>query len=208
MLEKELRQRELLNEFTYPAVGPGVPPGPLPGSPNLQCYGIRRDPLTSAYVSVYKSKPLYECDFHLYQFFHLKSCSPAEHSDFYQSLEQSRPDGAQNICSISDKELTLPSSREKHGANSFSGLEAVKPALPDSDGSPANLCSASGPAWLLTGGQDMSEPSRTSGLSSAKTWCSDPHTDPAGAAQGPRGGPAGCPAAKPLPFSVEALLKA
>lgn len=208
MLEKEMRQRELLNEFTYPAVGLGVPPGPLPGSPNLHCCGIRRDPLTSGFVSVCKSRPLYECDFHFYQFFHLKSCSPVEYTDFYQSLEQSRQDAVQNICNMSDKEFILPPSQEEHDANSFTGLEAVKPAFPDSDGSPTNLCSASGSAWLLTRGQDMSEHSRTSGLSSAKAWCSDPHMNPAGAAQSPHGGPAGCPAAKPLPFSVEALLKA
>lgn len=212
MLEKELRQRELSNEFTYPAIGPMVPPVPLPISPNLDCCGINRDPLTSGYVSVYKYKPLYECDFQFYQFFHLKGCSPAECTNFYQSLEQSRQDAVQNICNISDKALILPTSQETHCANTLSGLEAVNPTLMDSNGSSANPCSASGSAWVLIGGQDISETNRTSGLRSVKAWCSDSHMDPAGAGddsgESPHGDPAGSPAAKPLPFSVEALLKA
>lgn len=209
MLEKELGQRELLNEFTYHAVGPAVAPVPLPVSPNLDCC---RDPRMPGYVSVHKYKPLYECDFQFYQFFHLKSCSPAECTDFYQSLEQSRQDVAQNICSISDKALICPTSQEKHRANTLSGLEAVKPTLLDSNGSSATPCSASGSAWVLIDGQDISETNRTAGLRSAKAWCSDSHVDPAGAGEdsgeSPQGDPRGSPAAKPLPFSVEALLKA
>lgn len=164
MLEKELRQRELASEFTYPAIGPGVPPVPLPVSPNLDCCGVNRDPLMSGYVSVYKYKPLYECDFQFYQFFHLKSSSPAERTDFYQSLEQSSQDVVQNIRNISDKALIRPTSQEKHRASTLSGLEAVKPTLTDSNGSAAKPCL--------------------------------------------HGDPLGSPAAKPLPFSVEALLKA
>lgn len=212
MLEKELRQRELPNEFTYPAFGPAVAPVPLPVSPNLDCCGINRDPLMSGYVSLYKYKPLYECDFHFYQLFHLKSCSSAERINFHQSLEESRQDAVQNICNISDKALSLPTPQEKHRANSLSGLEAVKPTLMDSSGSSANPCSASGSAWVLIGGQDISESNGTSGLRSVKTWCSDSHVDPAGTGDGsggsPHADPVGPPAAKPLPFSVEALLKA
>lgn len=212
MLEKELRQRELPNELTYPAVGSLVAPVPLPVSPNLDCCGINRDPLMSGYVSVYKYKPLYECDFQFYQFFHLKSSSPAECTGFYQSLEQSRQDAVQNILNVSDEALILPTSQEKHRAKTLSGLEAVKPTLMDSNGSSENPCSASGSAWVLISGQDISETNRTSGLRSAEAWCSDFHTDPAGAGddsgESPHSDPVGSPAAKPLPFSVEALLKA
>lgn len=212
MLEKELRQRELPNEFAYRAVGPAVPPGPLPVSPNLDCCAINRDPLMSGYVSVYKYKPLYECDFQFYQFFHLESCSPAEGTDFYQSLEQSRQDAVQSIGNISDKAPILPTSQQKHCANTFSDLEAVKPTFLDSSGSSANPGSASGSAWVLIGGEDIGETNRTSGLRSVKAWCSDSHMDPAGAGddsgESPHGDLVGTPAAKPLPFSVEALLKA
>lgn len=212
MLEKELRQRELPKEFAYPAVGPVVPPVPLHVSPNLDCCGISRDPLMSGYVSVYKYKPLYECDFQFYQFFHLKRGSAAECTDFYQGLEQSRQDAVQNISNISDKALILPTSQEKLSANTVLGLEAVEPTVMDSNSSSANPGSASGSAWVLIGGQDISEANRTSGLTSVKAWCSDAPMDPAGAGDGsdksPHGDPVGCPAAKPLPFSVEALLKA
>lgn len=208
MLEKELRQRELRNEFPYP--GPAVHPGPTPASPNLDCCVVNKDPPVSGYVSVYKYKPLYECDFQFYQFFHLKSCSSADCTDFYQSLEQSRQDDVQNICNITDKELITPTSQEKRHGNAISGPEAVKPTLMDSNGSSVN--SASGSAWLMIGGQDISESSRMSELGSVKAWCTDSHMDQAGAGDGsggsPHGGPVGSPAAKPLPFSVEALLKA
>lgn len=212
MLEKELRQGELPNDYSYPAIGPVAPPVPLPVSPNLDCCGITRDPLMSDYVSVYKCKPLYECDFRFYQFFPLKSCSPADCTDFYQRLQQSRQDVVQNICSVSDTTLKPPTSQEKHRANTLSSLEPVAPALMDLNGSSANPCSASGSAWVLVGGQDISETNRSSGPRSLKAWCSEAHMDPAGAGHDSGGGPdpdpVGCPAGKPLPFSVEALLKA
>lgn len=197
MLE-ELGHRQLLNELAYRAIGPAVAPVPLPVSPNLDCC---KDPLMSGYVSVHKYKPLYEWDFQFYQFFQLKSCSPADCTDFNQGLERSRQDAAQR-----------PTSQEKHRASTVSGPEAVRPTLMDSNGSSAIPCSASGSAWVLIGGQDIRETNRSSGLRSEKAWCSDSHVDPAGGGddsdESPPGDPLGSPAAKPLPFSVEALLKA
>lgn len=207
MLEKELRERELQNEFGYPALGPVVHPVPLPLPPNLDCCVINKDPPMSAYVSVYKCKPLFECDFQFYQFFHLKSCSSAECTDFHQSLEQSRQDEVQNICSVTNEALI-----EKHGGDTLPGPEALRPELLDANGSSGNSCSASGSDGVTIGGKDVSETSRTSELRSAKAWRTDSHMDQSGAAhdsgKSPHGGPVGSPAAKPLPFSVEALLKA
>lgn len=207
MLEKELRQRELQNELGYPALGPLVHPVPLPLSPNLDCCIINKDPPMSAYVSVYKYKPLFECDFQFYQFFHLKSCSSAESTDFHQSLEQSRQDEVRNICNATDEALI-----EKHGGDALPGLEAVGPKLLEANGSSVNSCSASGSGRVTIGGKDVSETSRTSELRSAKAWSTDSHMDQSDAAhdsgKSPHGGPVGSPAAKPLPFSVEALLKA
>lgn len=206
MLETELRQRELQNELTYPAISPVVHPIPLPVSSNLDCCGINKDPPMSAYVSVYKYKPLYECDFQFYQFFHLKSCSSAECTDFYQSLEQPRQDESQNIFSINEKnDRAHPplTSQEEHRGDTSSELEAVKPTLLDSS---ASSCSASGSDWVVIGEQDTG---RTSELRSVRTWSTHSHMARAeDSEQSRRGGPVGSPTEKPLPFSVEALLKA
>lgn len=188
MLETELRQRELQNELTYPAISSVVHPIPLPVSPNHDCCGINKDPPMSAYVSVYKYKPLYECDFQFYQFFHLKSCSSAECADFYHSLEQPRQDESQNIFSINDK-------KDKASQDEHCG-----------DTSSASSGSASGSDWVVIGEQDTS---RTSELRSVRTWGTDSHVDQAeDSEQSHHGGPVGSPPEKPLPFSVEALLKA
>lgn len=202
MLEEELRQRELQNEFGHPGVGALVHPVPLPVSPNLDCCGINKDPPASGYVSVYKYKPLFECDFQFYQLFHLKSCSSAECADFHQSLDRSRQDEPQNICSVSDEALL----RRQRG-DALAGPEAMKPARLDANGCPApqqRSCPPSGSDRVAIGGRDISESSRTSELRSAKAWCTDSHMDQSGATDAP----VGSAVAKPLPFSVEALLKA
>lgn len=202
MLEEELRQRELQNEFGHRGVGTLVHPVPLPISPNLDGCVINKDPPTSGYVSVYKYKPLFECDLQFYQLFHLKSCSSAECADFHQSLDQSRQDEIQNICSVSGEALL-----GKQRGDALAGPEAIKPALLDANGSSApqqRSCPPSGSDRVAIGGRDISESSRTSELRSAKAWCTDSHTDQSGATDAP----VGSAVAKPLPFSVEALLKA
>ncbi|XP_070688901.1 doublesex- and mab-3-related transcription factor 2b [Pempheris klunzingeri] len=234
MLERELRQRELQSELSLSptALVPVFHPPPLPISPNLQCCPLNKDPTpagTSSYVPVYKYKPLYECDFQFYQFFHLKSRSSTEgdYNDFIcQSSQQAREDEeVQTIwkgCEKKDRpELTpLPSQqRLKHHGSTLSGLNLVKsPSKPteimDSNGSSSITRSISGSDQGILAGPDVSAPSRTSDPRplTAKGWCSDapanqagPHAD---SVKSPHGSSVRTPTVRPLPFSVEALLRA
>ncbi|XP_059197044.1 doublesex- and mab-3-related transcription factor 2b [Centropristis striata] len=235
MFERELRQRELQSDLpfsTSSALVPVLHPPPLPVSPSLHCCLLNKDPTsagTSSYVPIYKYKPLYECDFQFYQFFHLKSRSPAEgdYTDFLcQSSEQTREDEeVQNSwrgCEKRDRpELTpLPlQQRLKHHGSTLSSLDLVKsPSKPteimDSNGSSSITCSIFGSHQGILGGSDVSSPSRTFDPPplTAKGWCSDtpanqpgPHAD---SVKSPHGSSVRTPAVRPLPFSVEALLRA
>lgn len=217
MLERELRQRELQSDLSFSSSSALVPvlhPPPLPVSPGLHCCLLNKDPTAagaSSYVPVYKYKPLYECDFQFYQFFHLKSRSSAEgdYSDFLcQSSEQSRED------EDDQPELPVPSQqRLKHHSGTSSGPDLVKPPSEIMDTSSVTR-SISGSDQGTLGGPDVSAPSRTFDPRplTAKGWCADTRVDQAGAhadsVKSPHGSSVRTAAVRPLPFSVEALLRA
>ncbi|XP_068446016.1 doublesex- and mab-3-related transcription factor 2b [Clinocottus analis] len=235
MLERELRQRELHGNLSFPSSGlvPLLHPAPLPVSPSIHCCFLDKEPtaaVASTYVPVYKYKPLYECDFQFYQFFHLKSRSSAEgdHADFLcQSEERSRRDEeGLSSCQGREKkvrpELTpLPLGPIlRHHGSSLSGLDHVKPAskateIIDCNGSSTVARSIFGSDRGIVGGPDVTAaPSRTFDPRplTAKSRCADTSADQAGprvdSVKGPHGSSARSPAVKPLPFSVEALLRA
>lgn len=234
MLERELRQRELPSDlsFSSSALVPVLHPPPLPISPNLHCCPLNKDPAAAAmssYVPVYKYKPLYECDFQFYQFFHLKSRSSAEgdYNDFLcQSSEHVREDEeAQNSwrgCERRERPELIPAPSQqhlKHHGSASSGLHLVKsPSEPteilDSKVDSTVTGSISGSDQGILGGPDVSAPSRTLDPRplTAKGWSADTPADQAGAHAGsvksPHCSSVRTPAVRPLPFSVEALLRA
>ncbi|GAA6221327.1 uncharacterized protein LOC108895280 isoform X1 [Lates japonicus] len=235
MLERELRQRELQSDlsFSSSALVPVLHPPPLSVSPGFHCCPLSKAPAaagTSSYVPVYKYKPLYDCDFQLYQLFQLKSRSSAEcdYNDFLcRSSEQARGDEeVHNGWKFSEKkdrpELTpLPSQQglKNHSNTGPSGLEPVKsPSKPaeimHSNGSSAITHSLFRSDQGFLGGSDVSATSRTFDPRplTAKAWSTDtsaaqagPHAD---SVKSPHGSSVRTPVVRPLPFSVEALLRA
>ncbi|TNN34497.1 Doublesex- and mab-3-related transcription factor 2 [Liparis tanakae] len=235
MLERELRQRELHGNLSFssssssglvPVLHPPPPP-PLPASPSLTCCLLNKEPAAagaSGYVPVFKYKPLYECDFQFYQFFHLRSRSP----DFLRQSSELRRDGeALNSCQGREKKdspeptpTPLPSRPIlKHPGGASSGLHHVKPTS-----KPTEIINSNGPSPVsrslfgsnlgIMGWPDVAAHSRTFEPRSvtAKGGGADTSADQAGPhadwVKGPHGGSARSPAVKPLPFSVEALLRA
>lgn len=236
MLERELRQRELQSDLTFSssALVPMLHPPPQPVSPSLHCCPLNKDPNTagtSSYVPVYKYKPLYECDFHFYQFFQLKSRSTIEgdYNDFLlcRSAEHSREEEDEvqsgwKGCEKKDQSelIRLPSQqRLKHHDNTLTGLDLVKaPSKPteiiDSSGSSTIARSIFGSDQGIQGMPDISAASRTfdPSLLTAKGWCADTPVTQAGShadsVKSSHGSSVRTPAVRPLPFSVEALLRA
>ncbi|XP_042339874.1 doublesex- and mab-3-related transcription factor 2b isoform X2 [Plectropomus leopardus] len=234
MLEREMRQRELQNDLSFSSSSALVPmlhPPPLPVSPNLHCCFLNKDPIaagTPNFVPLYKYKPLYECDFQFYQFFHLKSKSSTEdYNDFLcQSSEQTREyEEVQNSWKDREKKdrpelMSLTSEqRLKHHGSPLSGPDLVK-SLPkpteimDSNGSSSITCSIFGADQGILGGQDVSAHSRTFDPRplTSKGWCSDTPADQASpqadSVKIPQSSTVRTPTVRPLPFSVEALLRA
>lgn len=235
MLERELRERELQSDLSFSSPSALVPmlyPRPLPVPPSLHCCLLNKDPAAagaSSYVPVYKYKPLYECDFQFYQFYHLKSRSSAEgdcNDSLCQNLEQTREDeDAQNSWEASEKRdlpelIPLPSQhRLTHHGSTASGPDLVEPPsetaeIMDSNSSSAITRSISGSDRGIQGGPDVSATSRTFDPRplTAKGWCTDTSAVHAGAhadsVKSPHGSSGRTAAVRPLPFSVEALLRA
>lgn len=236
MMERELRQRELHADLPFSSSSALVPllhPPPLPISPGLHCCPPSKDPAAAgalSYVPVYKYKPLYECDFQFYQFFHLKSRSStgSSYDDFLlcrSSEESSEETEAQNGWKDHGKknqaELIplLSQQRLKNDGSTTSSAELVKSTSKttermDSNGSSAVTLSISGSDKRPPGGPDISAASRTFDPRplTAKGWTADtpapqagPHVD---SVKSPHGSSVRTPTVRPLPFSVEALLRA
>ncbi|XP_034533872.1 doublesex- and mab-3-related transcription factor 2b [Notolabrus celidotus] len=231
MLERELRQREQQSDLPFSSSAALVPvfhPPPLPSSPNLQCCLLNKDPTTTgspSYVPVYKYKPLYECDFQFYQFFQLKSRS-SECDLFCQTSERrgEEEEGKSSRRGCEKKEqldlipITLQQRLKQHGCTSL-GPDLVKsasdaPEIMNSNGSSAITRSISGSDQCILGGPDVSAPSRTFDPRPlmGKSWCVDTPDKQAGAhadsVKSPHSSSVRTPAVRPLPFSVEALLRA
>lgn len=229
MLERELRQRELHHhDLSYSTIVPVLHHPPVPVSPRLHCCVLNKDSSpagTPSYVSVYKYKPVYECDFQLYQFVHLtnKSSEEDDASDLLcpnseQMTEDEEVQSSWGVCERTGRpeEINLQQ-RLKHRGGMLSGRDLVKPrsetiGLMDSNGSSADTCSISGSSQVIMGGPDVSAASGTFDPAAVKGWCTDNAADPAGAhtdpVQSPNGSSVRIPAVRPLPFSVEALLRA
>ncbi|KAK2835228.1 hypothetical protein Q5P01_015712 [Channa striata] len=231
MLEHELRQRELQSDLSFPTSGlvPVLHPPPLPVSPNLHCCPLNKDPTTagtSGYVPVYKYKPLYECDFQFYQLLHLRSRSPARGSCSDVLLcrrpeetgdEEEAHDGWTGCGKKGRAEPThLPSQqRPKHHSSTSSRLDPVKSSsqptgIMNSNGSPtifeSDLGILCGPDVTAHSKTFDPRPLTTKGRS-ADTPAADAgaHAD---AVKSSHGSSVRTPTVRPLPFSVEALLRA
>lgn len=224
MLKHELRQRELQSDLAFSSTSfvPVLHPPPLPVSPSLHCCPLSKDP-TSAGTSSFV--PLYECDFQFYQFFHLKSRSHAEgdYNDvlLFQSSEQTRDhEEVQNGWKSCEKKGRSPSQhRLKHHSSTLPSLDPVKsPSKPtvimNSNGSSTVTHSIFESDQRILGGPDVSAPSKTFDPRplTAKGWSADTpaaHTGAhADAVKSPHGSSGRTPTVRPLPFSVEALLRA
>ncbi|XP_006804070.1 doublesex- and mab-3-related transcription factor 2b isoform X2 [Neolamprologus brichardi] len=234
MLEHELRQRELQNDLFPPsALLPMLHPPPLPISPGLHRCPPSKDPTTegqSSYVPLCKYKPFYECDFQLYQFFPLKSrySTGNDYNDFLlcQSSQQSRQEKeVQNGWKDSEKTKqaeVIPSTSTQRLRNDGKAMSCAIPVkspskqaeIMDSNGSSTVTLAISASDQGVLGQPDISAPSRTFDPRplTAKSWSSDtpaaqaaPHAD---SVKSPHGSSIRTPAVRPLPFSVEALLRA
>ncbi|XP_061593221.1 doublesex- and mab-3-related transcription factor 2b [Cololabis saira] len=235
MLQRELRQRELQSDVPFPpsALIPMFHPAPLHISPGLHCCPPSKDPSsagTASCVPVYKYKPLYECGLQFYEFFYLKSRSSAggDGNDFLfrQSSEQHAEDeevrNSWKGCGRKSQPELIPVPPQQRLRNDDSAgscvVRAKSPSQPteimDSDSSSTTTLSISGSDQDVLSEPDMGAPSRTCDPRplAAKGW--NAHSPPpqagprADSVKGPHGSSAKTPAVKPLPFSVEALLRA
>ncbi|XP_041861334.1 doublesex- and mab-3-related transcription factor 2b isoform X2 [Melanotaenia boesemani] len=235
MLERELRQRELQTDITFSpsALIPLLHPPTLPISPSLHCCPLNKDPSsagTSSCVPVYKYKPLYECGLQFYEFFHLKNrpSTGGDYNEFLlcQSSEQHREDkDVQSGCKACGKKnqselIPLPSQqRLKNDSNTMSGVGLVKPPSKPTEVIDSDCCSTttlaiSGSDQGFLSEPDISSPSRTFDPRplTAKGWNADTPSTQAGpradSVKSPHSSSVKTPAVTPLPFSVEALLRA
>ncbi|XP_047443494.1 doublesex- and mab-3-related transcription factor 2b isoform X2 [Mugil cephalus] len=227
MMEHELRQREFQNDLSFSpsALIPVLHPPAMTISPGLHCCPPSKD-LTAAgassYVPVYKYKSLYECDFQFYQFFHLRNRSSTSTGDDCNDFlscrisEESKEDKEEQSRwkdhEKKNQPADLPSQQTlKHHDNTMSCFDIIK-----SPSKPAEIMDSSAVTHSISGsdqgGPDISAPSRTFDLRplTARGWSTDtpaagPHVD---SVKNPPGSSVRTPTVKPLPFSVEALLRA
>ncbi|XP_035033087.2 doublesex- and mab-3-related transcription factor 2b [Hippoglossus stenolepis] len=225
MLERELRQRELQSELSFSSsvLVPVIHPPPLPVSPGLHCCALDKDPAaagTSGYIYKYKP-PLYECDFQFCHFFHLRSRAPAE-GDFNDFLCRStegarREEEVQNGWRVSEKkdraELMCPPSQQglrNHGNTSLPRLELVKSPSDPPEVMDSNCLAITRSVFRsdqsILGGADVSGTSRTHDPRplAARAAQAGPRED---SVKSPHGSSGRTLAVRPLPFSVEALLR-
>uniref|UniRef100_UPI003AAD7017 doublesex- and mab-3-related transcription factor 2b n=1 Tax=Centroberyx gerrardi TaxID=166262 RepID=UPI003AAD7017 len=235
--ELRQRELERDFSLSSPALVPMLHPPPLPVSPSpgLHCCPLSKDP---TYVPVYKYKPLYECDFQFYQeLFHLKGrylSTEGGYAHFLpssgRSPERTREEEAlPNVWKGREKReearpelLHIPllsNQRLESHHNASSDLDRNKAPSKqtesmDSSGFPAVAHSLLGSDQGFQGGPDVGTPSRTLNPVplTARRWCAGapaaqagPHTN---TVKSPHSNSIKAPAVRPLPFSVEALLRA
>lgn len=218
MLERELRHRELHSDLSIPSSGPVPPqPPPQPISPNLHCCLLNKDSVDAgaSFMPLLKYKPLYECGFQFYQLFYGK-CRPFTGCGDYITLHQSPKQTNEEETRKEEKQpglVFLTQQRLKKQCIPASSLDVSKEVSVSTKiiGSSGPL---SGSDVIRVGGPDISAASRTFDPSplTAKDCCTatpavqnGPHAD---SVKGPRGSSVTSPAVTPLPFSVEALLRA
>ncbi|XP_029004462.1 doublesex- and mab-3-related transcription factor 2b [Betta splendens] len=211
MLKHELRQRALQSELAFAAAGflPVPQPPPLPASPGPRCFVEPANAGTRGYA------PLYECDFQLYQLFHLTSRSHAGGDCgnvlLVQSCEQTRDnEAASDAWKSCEKRGRSPSQHRPKPAGSLGPVDPPsQPEVMNSNGSSTATRSIVGPDQRILDGRDVRALCVTFDPRpvAAKGWSSDAGA-PADTTRSPRSSSGRTPAAGPLPFSVEALLRA
>lgn len=218
MLERELRQRELQGDFFFSSSSVIVPvphPPPLPVSPSLHCCSFNKDPAASEAPSyVYKYRPpLCDCDMQFCHFLQLKSRISAESG--YDFLCQSSDNGREGEAALN----RLKTWEEKDQSEVMAPpthLQSVK--LPSE---PAEIIASNGSLDIthsvFRSDQSITDVRETSSTFDSRTltatgWSTDtpasqisPHTD---SVKSPHGSSVRTPTVRPLPFSVEALLRA
>lgn len=235
MLERELRQRELQSDITFApaAFTPVLHPPPLPVSPCLRCCSTNKDSSsagTSSCVPACKYKQPCDCGLQFYDFLHLKSwrATGGDCDDFLssQSSVQHREDKEAQTSwrecgKRNEPELKPPPPQQgfKIDANSMPCVCFLKPTLKPRE--PIDLEDFS-TSRLLTSGSDLpilnelGVPTHTRRLDSrllaGRGWNPGPssteadlRTDFVG---GSHCGSVRSPTVRPLPFSIEALLRA
>ncbi|XP_029905710.1 doublesex- and mab-3-related transcription factor 2b isoform X2 [Myripristis murdjan] len=242
MLERELRQRELEKDLSLSASAlvPMLPPPavPISSNPGLHCCPLNKDPTAagmSAYVPVYKYKPLYECGFQFYQeLFHLKGRSSTDggYTHFLpvscRNPEQTREGEVQSSWKGREKKeearteflhVPLPVNQRYDSHCNMSDADREKAPLKQTELMRTNgvltvAHSILGSDRGIQVGPGVSTPSRTLNPEplTAKGWCADspaaqasPHTN---SVKSPHSNSIKAPTVRPLPFSVEALLRA
>lgn len=182
-------------------------PPPLPFAPSFPCCSHSK--VTSNHMPVCKYKSLH--DFHFYQLFYLKSSS-SPGSDFLlnQCTERSQDKEGEvqkGWKGQPDPAILLLQQKLKCHDSTLSGLDLSKAPskLPETDGPSRSIFGAD---QAFPDVPDVSAPSRTCDLlpPTAQSCCGD--TPRADSVKSARGGSGRTPAVKPLPFSVEALLRA
>ncbi|KAF6733417.1 Doublesex- and mab-3-related transcription factor 2 [Oryzias melastigma] len=219
-LENTMLQRELQSEISFSACAlfPMMHLPALPVSSGLHGYPPNKDPSSSSCLPVYKYKPLYESGLHFNEFFHLKSRSSTGGGSndilLCQSYEQEEKSASRDRGKI-QPEVTppppLPPPQQLINNDSIMpcGRSAKTPlklteTVPFGDSS---AYPSSDPAE-----PDISSHSRIFDPATASSWNSDIANSQTGlhadAVKSPLSGSARTPTVRPLPFSVEALLRA
>lgn len=229
MLEHELRQGALKNDFS--ALIPLLHPPPTPISPGL--HGCNKDSSsagTSSCVPVYKYKPLCECGLQFYELFHLRSRSSTggDSNDFLlcqshvQHVEDKEAQSSWKHCGKKNQTelIPLPSQqRVKNDANTVPHVGFVKPSskqteMMASEGYSATTVSIFRSDQSVLTESDILAHNRTlePRTVEARVWTADPlspqSSSHADSEESPQSSSVRTPTVRPLPFSVEALLRA
>ncbi|XP_077440494.1 doublesex- and mab-3-related transcription factor 2b isoform X2 [Vanacampus margaritifer] len=231
MMARELTQREFQNDFSFSYLTflPAIHPVPLSITPSLQSFNKAPSSAgTSNSVSVCnRFKPLQDCDFHFYHCFHFKSTpgTKSGYGDFQlcKSSGQNRDkkDEVQQGwkgCEKKDtSELTplLPRQTLKHHSSTLLGQDLFKADSKAREIQDSNVtCSIFVSDQAILDLPNARAPSRTFDpfALTARGRCADtsaslahPREDSVKSLPGTT---SRTPAVKPLPFSVEALLRA
>lgn len=229
MLEHELRHGELKNDFS--ALMPLLHHPPLPISPGLHCCTKDSSSAgTSSCVPVYKYKPLCECGLQFYELFHLRSRSSTggDYNDFLlcqshaQHVEDKEVQNSWKHCGKKHQMelIPLPSQqRVKNDVNTVPHVGFVKPSskqteMMDSEGYSATTVSILRSDQSVLTESDILAHNRTfeARTLAAQGWTADPRSTQssprADSEKSPQSGSVRTPTVRPLPFSVEALLRA
>uniref|UniRef100_A0A3B4A775 DM domain-containing protein n=1 Tax=Periophthalmus magnuspinnatus TaxID=409849 RepID=A0A3B4A775_9GOBI len=222
MLERELQQSNLQNRLhcdrDIASLSPPLPaPPPLPVSAGLHCCVLNKDPMdVPAFVPVFKYKPLYECDFQLYHVLYGKYRpfgGAGEYLELQQNYNELHERTERKHCGSKDEKLPdlmlLTEQSLKNHCISTPGPDAVavSATLTDSGRPPHG---PEGCGFAFSSQTQLESSSCSSSIHNGTGAPPSGHTGPCTDAVKAPGSTSvsGRPTVKPLPFSVEALLRA